>query len=185
MTDIHEKRVEGVRSDKGDHAAPGNGVKLDTLVTVGRPVQEVYHFWRDLKNLPQFMPHLKAVEELSGRRSHWVARGPARTSIEWDADIIADVPNKLISWRSIDGSNVENAGSVSFRPIAPQSTEVRVQLTYNPPAGELGRLIADWFGETPEEQIGRDLENFRRMLETGEMRIQGNIDRPMPGQVNP
>jgi uncharacterized membrane protein len=145
------------------------GAKVEHAITVNRPVAEVYRFWRNLSQLPRFMTHLKEVREFGGKKSHWVARGPLGMSVEWDAEIIVDRPNEVISWKSLDGSDVDTAGSVHFRP-APgnRGTEVRVSLKYDPPAGKVGAFIAKLFGTDPKREIEDDLARFKSLLEAGE-----------------
>ena len=118
----------------------GQGIKVEQSVTINRPVLEVYRFWRNFENLPRFMDHLEAVTVMDETRSHWVAKGPAGTRVEWDAVIHNEIDDELIAWRSLPGSEVNNAGSVHFTPLGRRDgTEVRVVLSYEPPAGKLGR----------------------------------------------
>ena len=147
-------------------------IRVRKAVTVNRPAAEVYRFWRDLRNLPRFLQHLQSVEELGGRRSRWRTRGPAGMSIEWEAEITADRPNELIAWRSVEGSTVENFGSVRFVP-APggRGTEVHVDLHYNPPGGRVAVALARLFGESADEQVYDDLRAFKQVLETGEVLV--------------
>ncbi|MGH9308696.1 MAG: SRPBCC family protein [Vicinamibacterales bacterium] len=147
-------------------------VRVEKVLTINRPIQEVYQFWRRFENLPRFMRHLESVEILSSTRSRWRARAPAGTTVEWEAEILQDRDQEWIAWRSIEGSDVQNSGSVRFKP-APggRGTEVRVQLQYTPPAGALGRTIAKLFGEEPEQQIANDLRRFKQLLETGEISV--------------
>ena len=141
-----------------------------TAVTIKRPVEEVYAFWRDLTNLPTFMIHLASVEATGNGRSHWTANAPAGRTVEWDAEIVEDKPNERIAWRSLEGSQVSNSGSVSFAPRAGYGgTEVRVELSYDPPGGALGKVVAKLFGEEPQQQITDDLRRLKQVLETGEV----------------
>jgi uncharacterized membrane protein len=142
------------------------GVKVEHAVTINKPAAELYRFWRNLSQLPQFMDHLKEVRE-NGNRSHWAARGPLGVSVEWDAELITDTPNETISWRSLPGSDVDTAGSVHFRPAAGGGTEVRVSLKYDPPAGKVGAAVARLLGESPEHQVRADLERFKTLMEGG------------------
>ena len=139
-------------------------------ITVGRPPNEVYAFWRDFENLPRFMYHLERVENTGVNRSHWVAKGPAGRKVEWDAEVVEDRPNERIAWRSVGADDdVRNSGSVSFLPIPGQSgTEVQVELEYDPPGGMFGATIAMLFGEEPGLQIVDDLRRFKHMLELRE-----------------
>ena len=139
-------------------------------VTIKRTPQEVYRFWRDFTNLPRFMSHLQSVELIDQDRSRWTAVGPGGASVGWLAQITNDQPDKLISWRSLPGSDVEHSGSVRFdHAPAGRGTEVRVALVYNPPAGLLGVEIAKVLGREPGEQIKGDLYRLKQVLETGEV----------------
>lgn len=146
----------------------GEGVRVEEGVVVNRPRSEVYRFWRNLENLPRFMDHLESVTMLDSDRSHWIAKGPAGTRVEWDAVIHNEIPNALLAWRSLEGSEVDNAGSVHFRPTETGDTEVRVVLRYDPPAGRLGAAVAKLFGEEPSRQVAEDLRRLKQVVEAGE-----------------
>jgi uncharacterized membrane protein len=155
----------------------GEGVKVEKSVTVNRPVQEVYHFWRNFENLPRFMDHLESVTVIDETRSHWVAKAPAGTRVEWDAAIHNEIENELIAWRSLPGSEVNHAGSVHFTPLGDGSrTEVRVVLSYVPPAGKLGAAVARLLGEEPSKQVEDDLRRFKQVMEASE--VAGNSRYP-------
>jgi uncharacterized membrane protein len=144
------------------------GIRVDEAVTINRPVAEVYAFWRNLENIAEFMEHVESVRPQGGNRSHWVSKGPGDRRLEWDAEIIHEEENKLIGWRSLEGSDVPNAGSVHFTEAAGgRGTEVRVELQYNPPGGTLGAYVAVLFGEEPSQQIHNDLMRLKARLESG------------------
>jgi uncharacterized membrane protein len=156
------------RSSPAAVVGPGEGVRVDLTVLLNRPRAEVYRFWRNLENLPRFMDHLESVSVLDGRRSHWVAKGPAGSRVEWDAEIFNEIPNQLIAWRSLPGSEVDHAGSVHFTPTDIGDTEVRVVLRYDPPAGKLGAAVARLFGEEPSQQVAEDLRRLKQVVEAAE-----------------
>jgi uncharacterized membrane protein len=146
------------------------GVHVRESIRLELPLPEVYRFWRRLENLPRFMAHLDRVTESSDRTSHWVAAGPAGLAVEWDAEIINEIDDTLIAWRSLPGSDVVSAGSVKFNAVrAGRSTEVSLDLQYVPPAGKAGALIASLFGREPSQTIREDLRQFKQLLEAGEM----------------
>ncbi len=147
----------------------GQGVKVVRAITIARPAEELYRIWRNFDGLPRFMQHLVSVKS-EGNRSHWVARAPMGASISWDAEIVNEEPNRLIAWRSVEGSRVATAGSVTFEP-APggRGTEVHVTLKYDPPGGKLGSWLAWAFGEEPGVQVGEDLRRLKQMMEAGEI----------------
>jgi uncharacterized membrane protein len=145
-------------------------IHLVKAITVRKSPADVYGFWRDFRHLPQFMSHLEYVAVLGDRRSHWTAKGPAGRLVEWDAEIVEDRPNELIRWRSLPGATVSNSGSVHFLD-APggRGTEIRLEMDYAPPAGELGSLFARVFGQEPSQQVQADLRKVKQVLETGEV----------------
>lgn len=159
---INRARVDG-------EPVVGNlGVKVERNTVVKAPPEQVYRFWRTLENLPRFMSRLESVQTTGDRRSHWVVRGPAGTTFEWDAEIINDVPGKLIAWRSTNDADVEHAGSVHFEPTASgDGTIVRVSLQYGPPGGVVGHAFAALWGEDAGRQIEADLAELKRAIEAG------------------
>ena len=158
--------VDTAHRDSTKEALGGaRGVHVLERVRIARPVAEVFRFWRDFSNLPRFMPHLESVSAADGARSHWVARGPLGTSVEWDAEIVNEVENKVIGWRSLEGADVVHAGSVNFSDAPGGGTEVRVKLQYEPPAGKAGALVAQLLGADPSKQIREDLARLKEILE--------------------
>jgi uncharacterized membrane protein len=145
-------------------------VRVRKSVLVNRSPEEVYRFWRDFSNLPKFMSHIESVQIIDDRRSHWRAKGPGGTTVEWEAEILEDRPNELIAWRSVEESDVEHFGSVHFE-AAPggRGTLVRVQIQYAPPGGAIAAKIAKLFGGVPGLEITRDLRAFKQVMEVGEV----------------
>lgn len=144
------------------------GIKVEKSVTVNRPARELFDYWRNFENLPQFMNHLESVTVQGIGHSHWVAKAPAGRTVEWDAEIINEEPDALIAWRSREGADVPNSGSVRFVELpAGRGTEVRVSLEYQPPAGKIGMVFAKLFGEEPNQQVEEDLRRFKSVMEAG------------------
>lgn len=144
------------------------GLKVQRSIVIQRPPEELYAFWRNFENLPRVMRHVEAVMMEGGNRSRWKVRGPAGTSLEWEAELLRDIPNELISWQTLQDARVIHAGSVAFKPQG-DGTEVRVVLRYDPPAGALGGLVAALLGAEPGRQVEQDLDDFKRMAEAGEL----------------
>ena len=160
----------GARTSRSsDRRTEGGAIHASAAITVNRPPDEVYALWRDLENLPRFMSHLRSVRTDGGEGSHWVAKAPAGT-VEWDAEIVEDVPGQLIAWRSLEGADVPNSGKVRLAQAPGQrGTEVAVELEYLPPAGAIGAAAARLFGEEPRQQIRDDLRRFKQVSETGDV----------------
>ena len=138
---------------------------VEDAITIHRPIDEVYTYWRNFENLPQFMRHLDDVRTFDSTRSRWVAVGPLGVRVSWDAEIINDIPSTLISWKSSGDSEVATAGSVRFKAIGEKATEIIVRLQYDPPAGKMGGTFAWLLGDDPQRQIAEDLRRFKQILE--------------------
>jgi uncharacterized membrane protein len=137
-------------------------------VIVNKPARELYDFWRNFENLPQFMNNIKSVQTLDEKRSHWVIKAPAGTSIEFDSRVVDEVPGRSISWESEEGASVPNRGRVEFiETSSGGGTNVRATISYDPPAGTAGRLVAKLFQREPAVQAREDLQRFKRLMETG------------------
>lgn len=147
--------------------------RVRAAVTVNCGPDEAYDFWHDFRNFPRFMQHVQAVELLDDGRSHWIANEPGGISLEWTAEITEDSPSEVIAWRSVEGAELPNRGSVRFAPApGDRGTEVSVEMEYDPPGGAVGSIaakIAALFGQSPSEQIQRDLARFKQVIETGEV----------------
>jgi len=148
---------------------PGHGgILVEKTITIDKSPEELYAFWRKLENLPRIMDHLESVVETDATHSNWIAKAPAGTTVSWSAEIIRDEPNHYIAWRSQEGADVPNSGSVRFNADGDRGTLVRVIFEYKPPAGALGAVVAKLFGEEPNQQVESDLQRFKQFMETGE-----------------
>lgn len=147
-----------------DHA---KAVNVRRSIEIARPREELYAVWRDFSNLPHFMSHLERVDVLSPTKSHWVTKGPAGLSVEWDAEIVDERENEWIAWQAVEPAQVPNNGTVMFREAPSGDTEIFVTLEAQPPAGKLGELVARMFGKSPDRQVRMALEKFKEMAESG------------------
>jgi len=145
-------------------------IRVEKTVTIDRPAEELYSFWRQLDNLPHFMRHIKSVQVIDDIHSHWVVNAPLDQSIEWDAVVVKDQPNHLIAWTSAEDAEIDHSGFVRFQPATGnRGTEVKVVMEYDLPGGRMAAAIAKLFGEEPEQQIGDDLSRFKQLMEAGEI----------------
>jgi len=145
-------------------------VRVERTMTIFKPINEVYRFWRNFENLPRFLSHLEKVRVSGERFSEWTARGPLGSKVSWHAEITDERENQYIVWRSLAGSDIENVGSVHFRQApGDRGTEVTVSLQYEPPMGKVGNTLAYMFGRAPEQQVREDLRHFKELMECGEI----------------
>lgn len=151
----------------------------DTLigrtVTINRPRQALYEFWRDVRNIPLFMDNVVSITAIDDRRSRWVMKGPADTRFEWTSVITEDDPGYLIAWNSEGDPDVANTGRIVFidSPNG-RGTLVRVTLTYDAPGGALGKLVAKVTQHDPKMEARRALRRFKQLVETGELANAGS-----------
>lgn len=142
--------------------------KVERSIEIALPPHHVFNFWRDFSNLPRFMTHLDQVEIIDEKRSHWTWHLKSTgIDFEWDSEIIMEIPGKMISWQTLEGSDVNNAGSVWFMPIDEgRATEVRWQVAWDPPGGKIGLLFGKLLGEDPGHTMTEGLQRLREILES-------------------
>ena len=158
------------RKRPGVSVPHGQGIKVERSILVNKTPEELYRFWHNPENLPRFMSHVASVHKYDENRSRWKMKSLAGAAIEWDAEIVNDKINELIAWRTLDGADMDHAGSVHFdRAPGERGTQVRVVMEYRPPAGKLGVAVAKVFGEEPQQVIDADLRRFKQLMETGEV----------------
>jgi uncharacterized membrane protein len=148
-----------------DHAALAG-----RTVTVGKPRLEVYAFWRDFRNLARFLENIQDVRIEDERRSHWTVAAPGGRSVEWDSVVTEEIEGSLIAWESAQGADVRHSGRIEFRDAPPgRGTEVTATIVYDPPGGDIGKMIAKLFQREPKVQARQDMRRFKQLLETGEI----------------
>jgi uncharacterized membrane protein len=143
-------------------------INIRSSMTINKPREEVYAFWRQLGNLPLFMRHLEQVDERDSIHSRWIARGPGGVgTVEWEAEIVKEEPGSLLGWRSITGSQVATAGRVTFEDAANGGTAMKIMITYRPPAGYVGTSLAWLLNSAFERIVQEDIQRFKHFMETG------------------
>ncbi|MDY6785495.1 MAG: SRPBCC family protein [Cyanobacteriota bacterium] len=168
----NQSTAQQVRSflDEAKEKSENQQIVVEKTVIIDKPAEELYNYWRNFENLPTFSHHLKSVTVYDELRSHWVAKAPLDTTLEWDAMVVSDRPNELIAWTSAEDADVDHSGFVRFRPATGgRGTEVKVVLEYNLPGGIITATLAQLFGEEPEQKIGDVLNRFKQLMETGEI----------------
>lgn len=155
--------------DGKERSGVNNIVDIQSKLTIDRPREELYAYWRKLENLPNFMSHLKEVQQQDAKISTWVAKIPGGLgTIEWDAEIVQEKTNMLLRWRSLPGSEIENAGEVHFEDaLDGEGTIVETKISYRPPAGDVGGYAAKLLNPAFEKIVKKDLKEFKSFMEDG------------------
>lgn len=139
------------------------------IITINRPAQELYDFWRDFSNLPRVMENITSIVCSDANHSRWTVKAPAGRTVEWDSIVTSDQPGKSIEWQSAEGADIRNSGKIEFRDAGERGTIVRAIIAYDPPGGLIGDLVARLFQRAPALQAQRDLRRFKQFMETGEI----------------
>jgi uncharacterized membrane protein len=168
LSTAHHPDVSRVQQP-GLQGRPGDEL-VGRTVTVNRPRQELYAFWRDLRNLPLFMENIRSITLSDGNRSHWIVDAPAGHTVEWDAVLTSDEPGSLLTWETVEGASVRNSGRIEFRDSSNgRGTLVTATIEYDAPGGSVGKTIAKLFQKEPQIQVRRDLRRFKQLMEAGEV----------------
>jgi uncharacterized membrane protein len=131
---------------------------IEKSIDVNVPVSVAYGQWTQFEQFPQFMEGVEKVTQIDDSHVHWVAEiGGERR--EWNAEIVEQKPDRVIAWRSTDGT--PNAGRVEFQPID-EGTRISVRMEHDPEG--LKERVGSFFG-ADEGQVEDDLERFRDLVE--------------------
>lgn len=163
-TNMSARRLTGIGAGR-------RAVDVQKTITINAPVEQVFQYFSAWENWPQWMSHVREVRRIgsatSDTRTHWEVDGPAGVTVEWDAITTQLVPNEVIAWKSVEDAAVGNAGIIRFTPSDDGATTIDVQMSYNPPAGALGHVVAKFFGRDPKQQMDDDLARLKTTIETG------------------
>lgn len=160
---------------KTEVGAKAQNVNIRMSMTVNRPRHQVYAAWRKLEDLPRFMKHLKQVTQTDHETSVWEAHVPGGLgTIRWKSQIVKDDPGSLLSWQSLPGSTIVNAGKIEFRDEGPSATDVHVIISYHAPLGLLGEKAARWLNPVFEKMVSEDVRDFKRYMETRDVSVWEN-----------
>ncbi len=176
---VHQRDVaHEVAEERGWHEA----ALVGRTVTINRPRAELYAFWRDFRNLALFMENVESVTPGDNQHSHWVVKAPAGKTVEWDSVLTEEVENEVLAWESVEGADIKNAGRIEFKDAPPgRGTQVTATIVYDPPGGDLGKLIAKLFQKEPKIQARRELRRFKQLMETGEISTAKSQDAAPQG----
>jgi uncharacterized membrane protein len=170
---LTSERNPAAGHDEGSFMLPekvDGALPVIATVTVNKPVEEVYRFWKNPENFSRFMDQIESVRITSGGRARWKVKAPAGLMVEWDTDLVTDTPNEMISWRSLAGAEIENKGTVRFRKASgDRGTEVELEVDFKPKGGPVGEKIAKVFLALPKTQVMNDLRRFKQIIEIGEI----------------
>ncbi len=160
VTNLELRRLFGIGAGR-------RAVDIQKSIHIEAPVERVYQMFTHYENFPRLMSQVREVERLDARRSRWKLAAPGGVRLEWIAELVSEVPNELLAWRTDDGASVEHAGIVRFMRLDDGSTNLDVKLTYNPVAGAAGHALLALLGSDPKHRLDADLLRLKSFIETG------------------
>lgn len=147
-------------------ARRGQAIHLNKTIHIEASPETVFDFWSHFENFPHFMSHVSEVRNLGAGRSHWMVSGPAGIPVEWDAVLTESSRPGKLAWRTDEDAPVRHTGEVHFEPEL-TGTRVSVHMSYAPPAGAIGHVLASLLGADPKREMDDDLMRMKAFIETG------------------
>ena len=166
LTNLPLRRFFGLRRT-------GRGFRLEKTISIQAPVDSVFKFWSNPENFPRVMEHVQEVKRTDDNRFRWVVSGAAGTSVAWTSRIVQAIPNRLLSWASEPGSLIRSGGIIHFEPAGENSTRVHMLISYDPPAGAIGKALASLFGIGAKRSWDEDLARVKSLFEIGKTTAHG------------
>lgn len=165
-SDPRERDDAPITAAKDTHP---DGALLAESVTINRPAEELYEFWRNPANLIDIMENVVRIEPIGPDRSLWTVAAPGGNEVSWESVITKEVPGREIYWQSAEGADIRNSGRIQFEEAGQRGTIVRAVIAYDPPGGKIGQFLAKLFQREPRIQTRRDLHRFKQLMEAGEI----------------
>jgi uncharacterized membrane protein len=149
-------------------SAPPDKGSIEATVSIHRPVEEVFSFYRDFRNLPSFLGDVMAVEPISPTTSRWTVQGPLGIRVVWRIRVTEETPNRLIRYETIAPPGLRTTWEIRFASgNEAENTEIRE--TLKAPFGKLGRAALALVGKPPAEEVASNLHRLKQILETGKV----------------
>lgn len=168
--------------------------EVHKIIDIPAPIDEVYQIWAHPENFPLFMGHVDSVSAIAPDRFSWTVKGPAHMPISFETVVTRDETNKLISWQTVHNALIPQTGRVLLQQGANGQTRVDILICYQPPGGELGKLVAMIFGVSPKQALDDDMVRFKSLVVNGKttahdqtvtrMKVE-ELDRTSPSNVTP
>lgn len=138
-------------------------------VTIGRPAEELRALWLQPDTQSRIWAHFADVTASNARTADWVAHGPAGGEYRWRTEVDDSAPTEL-RWSTLDGADVANAGTLTFRPApGERGTELHLNVRFDPPGGVVGEAVSKLFHIVPREIVLKALYQFRALAVTGDI----------------
>lgn len=149
-----------------------DAVTYQKEINVDAPIDQVFNMWSNVENFPRFMEHVLEAHVIGPGLTSWTIRGPFGLPIHFESETTVYNPTDEIAWKSVDGTTIPNEGRVQFRTNPDGSTRINIHMSYTPPVGVFGNVLASLMGDDPRELMNDDLMRFKSLLENGRTTIR-------------
>ena len=147
---------------------PRNPNTIEASVQIHRDVGEVFHFYRDFRNLPRFLGDVMLVEPTGPTTSRWTIQGAFGVQAHWTVRVTEERPNALIRYETISLPGLGASWAIHFDP-GPEVGETRVREAMTFPLGMLGRAALALIGKYPAQEVAANLHRLKQLMETGKV----------------
>jgi uncharacterized membrane protein len=137
---------------------------------VGRPLDEVFGFFRNFENFESMLTDVESVVDHDDGRSRWTLKGRGRRRLVWDAYVTKWVPGSVIAWENVPSSEVESAGLIRFSPAVQQGVEgtcVDISFRYRPKLQGWAEMAEGLIRPRPPRRVARDFQRLPQTVHQG------------------
>lgn len=153
---------------------PGLGLRIQKTISIHATPSELYEFWKNPENYPKVFGHVDQVTREKDNLFRWQVPGPAGIPLTWTGRITRQIPDKIVEWWSTPDSTIENHGVVHLDVEKDGRTRVQIEMSYNPPAGLLGHVVATCLGIDPKTTMDDDFVRLKSLFEVGKTTVHGH-----------
>ena len=145
-----------------------NEDRIEGSVEIDCPVEKVFNYYRNFKNLPAFLGDVMAIEPVDSTTSRWTIQGPLRIRVQWTTRVTEERPDELIRYETVASPRLRTYWEIYFSQ-GPKAGETQVREVMKPPLGRLGRAGLALIGKYPAREVAANLRRLKQVLETGKV----------------
>jgi uncharacterized membrane protein len=160
---------------------PQDDSAIEARVTIHRPIDDVFRFYRDFSNLPRFLGDVMAIEPLDRSTYRWTIQGPLGVRVKWTVKVTEEITNDLIRYETVTSAGLRTYWDIHFAPGS-DAGQTEVREVMKTPLGRVGRAALALIGKYPSEEVSSNLHRLKEVMETGRVSdtsysVAGKFDR--------
>lgn len=139
---------------------------VERRVTIERPVEKVFEFYRNFRNLPSFLGDVMTIDEIGPATTRWTVQGPLGIQADWTVKVTDERPNELIRYETVSSPALRTYWEIYFSPGS-TANETEVREVMRMPLGRIGRVALALIGKFPAAEVTSNLHRLKEVIETG------------------